>query len=134
MSAHLAEARDDLRALFRHAGGVARRYAATLGLIAVAVATFVVLVWPADPGFSVAVYDHTSGEIRNAARAVRRWGSFTDTMVICGGLYAAGRLRRRRGWRVAAIAAFTAACVGCVFGAAARRRLRELRVLDPRLQ
>ncbi|MBU4461179.1 MAG: phosphatase PAP2 family protein [Verrucomicrobia bacterium] len=112
MSPHLAEVRDDLRSLFRHAGHVARRYAVTLGLIAAAVAAFVILVWPSDPWFSRAMYDRTTGEIRNAARVVRRWGSFTDTLVICGGLYAAGRLCRRRGWRVAALAAFTAACVG----------------------
>lgn len=112
MSAHLAEVRDDLRALFRHAGGIARRYRTALGLIAAAVAAFVVVVWPADPGFSRAANDRTTGEIRDTLRAIRSWGSFTDTLVICGGLYAAGWVRRRRSWRVAALAAFTAACVG----------------------
>lgn len=112
MNLHLAEARDDLCALFRHAGHVVRRYAPTLGLIAAAVAAFVALVWPADPWLIRAVHDRTPAQVRDASHAVRRWGSFTDTLVICGGLYAAGRLLRRRGWRMAALAAFTAACVG----------------------
>lgn len=108
----LQEAGSSVRTLARDAWALVRRRPWAFLLPLAAGIAFVVLFWPYDVGFSRAFTSERHPDLERAARGIRRWGAFVDSLVFCGLVYLAGVMRRRRGWRSSAIAALMAACLG----------------------
>ena len=113
MPTWLLEIWDDVRGLAVQAGRLLRRrwYVAILLLALLAVGAL--MLYPYDQTIYQSTLEHRADRpaLRQFALLVREWGAFIDTLTICGGLFAAGLLAGRRGWRTAALAAFVAACL-----------------------
>lgn len=103
-----AELREDGVAVATTAIRLARRRAPALVVALAALALATGAVWQWDARVHQVVTDRVSRETRRFAGRIRVWGAFNDTLVFAGTLYAAGRLRNRRRWRTAAVAAVMA--------------------------
>ncbi len=103
------ELRSDFRALWRDGWAHIHRARWLLLALALAAAGATLLLWPHDLPLSQAFTADRPREWKRFARALRAWGSFIDTPVLCGLLWAAGHALRNAAWRRAALAALLAA-------------------------
>ena len=80
----------------------------------VVVAAIVALMLPHDRVWHVQAYTHRQAHppLARLASALRDWGAFIDTLVVSTGIFLLGLWRRRRAWRIAALACFLSGILG----------------------
>ncbi len=108
MNFGLQELRNDVMALSADAWRTAARGWRIAVAVVVATAGLVAAGWRWDRPLSERIRASTNPRVQAILGRIRAWGAFNDTLVLAGVLYAAGRWRRRREWRRAALAAVLA--------------------------
>lgn len=105
------QAKKDFVSLLRGTWREVKRRKWLLLAVYLALAVAVFLIRPYDREIHERMTNHRIERLVKIANKLRRWGDFRDTVIITVVVFTAGALARRRTWRRAALAAFTAACI-----------------------